>query len=253
MEKIYLSIIIPAYNEAKRISATLLDIDRYLSKQKYSYEILVINDGSKDNTVQVVEKAKELIKNLILIDNKENHGKGWVTKQGMLEAKGEYRIYVDADNAISMDQIENFWSLITPEGDYDVVIGSIEAKGAKVEENAGWYRRLFGKISKYIIRIIVGIWEIKDSQRAFKLFPEKVVNDVFPYLKIDRWLFDVEILVLVKKMGYRIKEIPVQWINSGESKVGLVSYIRSFWDLFKIKWNLIFDKYKIKKDVNGKI
>lgn len=252
MEKIYLSVIIPAYNEAKKISATLLDIDRYLSKQKYSYEILVVDDGSKDNTIQVVEKAKELVKNLILIGNKENHGKGWVTKQGMLEAKGEYRIYVDADNAISMDQIENFWSLITPEGDYDVVIGSIEAKGAKIEENAGWYRRLFGKVSKYIIRIIAGIWEIKDSQRAFKLFPEKVVNNVFPCLKINRWLFDVEILVLVKKMGYRIKETPIRWINSGESKVKLTSYIGSFRDLFKIKWNLITDKYKIKNNANSK-
>jgi len=97
--KIHLSVVIPAYNEEKRISTTLLDIDRYLSKQIYTYEILVVSDGSKDNTAGVVKKMQELVKNLRLIDNKENHGKGWVTKQGILEAQGEYRLFMDADNS----------------------------------------------------------------------------------------------------------------------------------------------------------
>lgn len=251
MDKIHLSVIIPAYNEEKRISATLLDIDRYLSKQKYpstrsgqtTYEIIVVSDGSKDNTAQVVNKTGELVKNLRLIDNKENHGKGWVTKQGMLEAKGEYRIYVDADNAISIDQIENFWPYTK---EYDVIIGSIEVKGSKIEEHAGWYRRIFGVVAKYIIRIIAGLWEIHDSQRAFKLFPEKVANDVFSRQTIYRWGFDIEILVLAKKLGYKIKELPITWVNAEGSKVTLSSYIKTFGELLKIKYNLMTNRYKIK-------
>ena len=241
MEKIHLSVVIPAYDEEKRISATLLDVDRYLSKQKYTYEIIVVSDGSKDNTVEVVRKAQQLVKNLRLIDNKENHGKGYVTKQGMLEAKGEYRIYVDADNAISIDQIENFWPYTK---NFDIIIGSIELKGAKIKEKAGWHRRILGKIAKYIIRIFA-IWEIHDTQRAFKLFPEKVANDIFSRQTIEKWGFDIEILVLAKKLGYKIKELPVTWINAEGSKVTLKSYIRTFMELLKIKYNLLTNKYKI--------
>jgi len=241
---IYLSVVIPAYNEERRISATLLDIDKYLSQQNYSYEIVVVNDGSKDNTAGIVKKTQELVKNLRLIDNQENHGKGWVTKQGILEAKGEYRIYIDADNAISMDQIESFW----PELKHcDVVIGSIELKGSKIEEHAGWHRRFLGKISKYIIRIVAGLWEIHDTQRAFKIFPAKIAQDVFSRQTIYRWGFDIEILALSKRLGYKIKELPVTWINPGESKVTLKSYLRTFWELLKIKWNLLTDKYNLKK------
>ena len=271
MDKIHLSVVIPAYNEAKKISETLLDIDRYLSKQKYPstgtstelgrmssrqvpYEIIVVNDGSKDNTVEVVEKTKQLVKNLRIINNQENHGKGWAVKQGMLEAKGKYRIYIDADNAISIDQIEGFWPYTSAQGgDYDVVIGSIEVKGAKIEEHAGWHRRFLGKISKYIIRIMAGLWEIHDTQRAFKLFPAKIAQDVFSRQTIYRWGFDIEILALAKRLGYKIKELPVTWINPGESRVTLKSYLKTFIELLKIKYNLITDKYGIKKNEITKI
>ena len=165
--KPYLSVIIPAYNEEKRIVTTLFDVDRYLSKQEYAYEIIVISDGSKDNTAGVAEKTKELIKNLTVIDNKENHGKGYVTKQGMLEAKGEYRLFMDADNSTKIDHLDLFWPEVKIN---DIVIGSIEVKGAKVHESAQWYRRWLGRIAKYIIRFVAGLWEIKDTQRCFKLF-----------------------------------------------------------------------------------
>jgi dolichyl-phosphate beta-glucosyltransferase len=238
--QIYLSVIIPAYNEEKRISNTLLAIDHYLSQQDYSCEIIVVNDGSKDKTAQIVRNFTNLIKNLKLIDNQENHGKGWVTRQGMLEAKGKYRIYVDADNAISLDQIESFWPYLKQS--YQVIIGSIEVKGAKIEEGAAWYRRMLGKWSKYLIRLLT-IWEIHDTQRAFKLFPAKVAENIFSRQTIERWGFDIEILVIAKKMGYKIKELPVTWINPGESKVTLKSYWRTLKELLKIKWNLIRGKY----------
>jgi len=243
MDRIHLSIIIPAYNEAKRIEETLLDIDKYLSKQDYIYEIIVVSDGSKDNTAEVVVKTGQLVKNLRLIDNKENHGKGYVVQQGMLEAKGEYRLFTDADNSTTIDHLEKFWPYCK-EG-YDVIIGSIEVAGAKIDENAAWYRRLLGRISKYIIRIIAGLWEIHDTQRGFKLFSAKAAEKIFPKQTIMRWGFDIEILVLAKKMGFKIKEVPVNWSNPGESKVTLKSYIRTFQELLKIKQNLIMNKYKL--------
>lgn len=131
MAKPYLSVVIPAYNESGRISQTLFDIDKYLSQVEYSYEILVVNDGSKDNTAEIVDKLTEVIKNLRLLNNEINHGKGYVTRQGMLEAKGEYRIYIDADNAISLNQIESFWPYLKQ--GFNVVIGSIEVKGSRAK------------------------------------------------------------------------------------------------------------------------
>ncbi len=130
----YLSVIIPAYNEEKRLPKTLEEVDAYLSKQPYNYEIIVVNDGSLDKTAAVVRNLISQIKNLQLVDNKKNHGKGWVVKQGMLAAKGKYRIYSDADNAVSIDQIEAFWPYLGK--GYDVIIGSIEIKGAKIKEQA---------------------------------------------------------------------------------------------------------------------
>ncbi|HUT96333.1 MAG TPA: dolichyl-phosphate beta-glucosyltransferase [Candidatus Paceibacterota bacterium] len=242
MEKIYLSVVIPAYNEEKRIATTLLDVDKYLSKQNYSYEIIIVADGSKDNTTQVVNKMGELIKNLRLINNKENHGKGWVVKQAMLEAKGEYRLFMDADNSTSIDHLDGFWPYIKK--DYDIVIGSIEIKGAKIKETAAWYRRLLGRFAKYIIRIVAGLWEIHDSQRGFKLFTDKAVDQIFPKQTLNHWGFDFEILALAKKIGFKTKELPVDW-NNPPGAVTLMSYLKTFWELLKIKWNFLTDKYKI--------
>lgn len=241
MNRIHLSVIIPAYNEANKISATLLDIDKYLSKQKYSYEIIVVSDGSTDGTAKIAKKMQELVKNLKIIDNKKNHGKGYVVKQGMLEAKGKYGLFMDADNSTTIDHLDKFW----PETKkHDIVIGSIEVKGAKIEETAAWYRRWLGKLAKYVIRIIAGLWEIKDSQRGFKLFSEKSVKKLFPKQTLMHWGFDFEILALAKKMGFKIKEVPVKWKNP-PGKVTLMSYIRTFGELLKIKWNFLTNKYKI--------
>lgn len=240
--KIHLSIVIPAYNEAKRIAITLLDLDRYLSKQSYFYEIIVVNDGSKDNTAEVVDKTGELIKNLRLIDNKENHGKGYVTRQGMLEARGEYRLFMDADNSTKIDHLDSFW----PETvNNDIIIGSIEITGAKINEQAQWYRRWLGHLAKYIIRFVAGLWKIKDTQRGFKLFNQKSAEAIFPKQTLTRWGFDFEILALAQKMNFKIKETPVDWHNPGESKVKLGSYFKTFMDLIIIKYNLLTNKYKL--------
>ncbi len=239
---VHLSIIIPAYNEEKGIRDTVIDVSRYLSKQDYTFEIIVINDGSKDKTAEICRELESTLYNLKFIDNKKNQGKGAAVRQGMLAASGKYRIYLDGDNAISIDHLEKFWPYIK-EG-YDVVIGSIELPGAVIEEEYSLYRKVLGKLSKYLIRLMT-IWGIHDTQRAFKLFSAEVAEKVFSRQTIKRWGFDIEILVIAKKLGYKIKELPVKWVNPGGKGKGvsLLGYFNTLKELFQIKWNSIRGKY----------
>jgi len=242
---LHLSIIIPAYNEEKRIADTILDVSRYLNKQNYSSEIFVVNDGSKDKTAEAIRELEAIIPRLKLIDNEKNKGKGGVVKQGMLLASGEYRLFMDADNAIKISEIENFWPYIK-EQKYDVVIGSIEIKGGRAkEEYTGFskiYRNVLGKLSKYLVRVLT-IWEIHDTQRAFKLFTAESAEKIFPRQTIMRWGFDIEVLVIAKKLGYKIKELPVQWENP-PGKVTFANYLRTLMELLQIKFNSLRGKYK---------
>ena len=239
----YLSVIIPAYNEEKRLPKTLEEIDKYLSRQNYDYEILVVNDGSKDKTAEVVTGLTGVIKNLRLFDNKINQGKGAVVRQGMLEAKGEYKLFTDTDNSTSIDQIEKMWSEF--EKGFDIVIGSRDIKGAVLDPPQPFLRnRILGEGFKLYRKFIIGLWKIQDTQCGFKAFSKKAAENIFPKCKINRFAFDPEILVIAKKMRYKIKEIPVYWKNDPESKVKVKSIVKMAIDLLKIKWNLITGKYE---------
>jgi len=255
----YLSVIIPAYNEEKRLSKTLEEIDKYLSKQRvaeasphlppcsasphsvYDYEILVVNDGSKDKTAQVIRDRVSVIQNLRLIDNKKNNGKGYVVRQGMLEAKGEYRIFTDADNSTSIDQVEKMWPYF--EAGFDIVFGSRDAKGAILNPPQSPLRRFLGEAFGFLTNLIVGTWGIADSQCGFKCFTKKAAENIFPKCKINRFAFDPEFFVIAKKLGYKIKEIPVYWENDPESKVKFKWMVNMGIDLLKIRWNIITKKY----------
>ncbi len=244
--EIHLSVIIPAYNEEKRIGATLLSVDKYLSIQKYSYEILVVSDGSTDKTADVVGKYKKLVKNLEIIDNLENKGKGYVVRQGMLEAKGKYRVFMDADNSTSLDHVEKMWPLFA--NAHHVVIGTRDSRDNKDATQAvrqPFSRRLIGDMGNLLIQILAvsGIW---DTQCGFKGFSDKAVRDIFPRLTINRWGFDIEILAIAKRLNYKIGIIPVHWKNDARSHVTLGGYLNTFRELFIVRWNLIVDKYGIK-------
>jgi len=239
----YLSVVIPAYNEEKRLPRTLIEIDKYLRKWSKEYEIIVVNDGSKDGTSDVVRKLQSKIANLKLIDNKENRGKGYVVRQGLLSAQGEIRLFSDADNSTSIDHIEKMLPWF--ERGFDIVIGSRDIKGAVLDPPQPFFRRFVGNIFNLMVQIIVGLWGIWDTQCGFKAFSEKAAKDILPRCKVDRWAFDPEILIIGKKLGYKIKEVPVRWANDPNSKVKLKSIFRMAWDLFRIRWNLIMRKYNI--------
>lgn len=237
----YLSIIIPAYNEEKRIGKTISAINEYLQKQNYAYEIIVSDDGSKDNTVKLVKNLGEKVENLRVIDNKENHGKGYVVRQGIMEAKGEYRLFMDADNATSVDQVENLLPFF--KDGYDVVIGDRDLKESEIEKHQPRFKEILGDMANVLIQVLA-VPGIKDTQCGFKCFSANFAENIFPKLKVDRWGFDIEILALARKFGYKIKTVPIVWINDEESKVSMSGYIDTLKELFQIKWNLISGKYK---------
>jgi dolichyl-phosphate beta-glucosyltransferase len=240
--KPFLSVIIPAYNEAERLPLTLADIDTKLSAVEYSSEIIVVDDGSKDSTVAIVRNMSRVIKNLRVIENQENHGKGWVVRQGMLAAKGNWRLFTDADNSTSIDQFAGMMPYFK-EG-YAVVIGSRAMRGAKLTPAQPWYRRILGRIGNIIIRVLA-IPGVRDTQCGFKCFSEEAAERIFRIARIDRWGFDVEALALARSFGYRIKEVPITWVNSTQSKVKGSAYLSTLIDVWKISRALKNGTYPI--------
>jgi len=241
MSEIHLSVIIPAYNEEKRLPRTLEEINNYLKKQNFEFEIIVVSDGSTDRTCEVVENLKSQIPNLKLICEKINRGKGYGVKIGMLNARGKYRLFTDADNSTPISEIEKFWTEF--EKGADVVIASREIKGAILDPPQPLFRRFVGEVFKYLRKIIVGLWEIEDTQCGFKCFKGEIAEKIFPKAKIERFAFDPEILLIAKRMGFKIKEVPVYWKNDLQSKVKFKSMIKMLIDLFKIRFNLLKGKY----------
>jgi glycosyltransferase involved in cell wall biosynthesis len=239
MSQPYLSVIIPAYNEAERLPKTLLDMDKRLHAVDFSYEIIVVNDGSTDKTAKIVEGMAKMIKNLKLLDQK-NAGKGGAVRAGMLAAKGIVRLFTDADNATSIDQFEQIIPFFK-EG-CGVVFGSRTAKGAKLDPPEPLYRQLIGKGLNLVVQILLlpGIW---DTQCGFKAFTADAAEKVFRTSRVRSWGFDVEILVLAQRFGFRLKEVPVHWVNDIHSTVHFSAGPKFLRDILQIRWLFWAGKY----------
>jgi glycosyltransferase involved in cell wall biosynthesis len=241
MPQPYLSIIIPAYHEAERLPKTLLDLDKRLHAVRFSYEIIVVNDGSKDRTAEVVTSMAKMVKNLELLDLRENCGKGCAVRAGMLHAKGIIRLFTDADNATSIDQFEPMIPYFK-EG-YGVVFGSRAAKGAKLDPPEPWYRELIGKGLNLIVQLLL-LPGIGDTQCGFKAFTAEAAEKIFRASEIRGWGFDVEVLALAKRFGYRVKEMPVHWVNDARTTVHFSAGPKFLRDIFKVRWQLWTGKYR---------
>lgn len=218
-----LSVVIPAYNEEKRIKRTLESIDAYLEKQSYPYEIIVVSDGSCDKTVQVVQEyQKTTVENLKINANPVNRGKGFVVRDGVGQAEGEYILFMDADNATRIEEIEKFWPYF--EQGFDLVFGSRYVQGAKMPVKQPWFRRLAGRMSNILIQILL-LPGIHDTQCGFKAFTRDVAHCLFSVSQIDGWGFDFEILALARAWGYKMKEVPVIWYEIAGTKLKLIKAI----------------------------
>ena len=249
MDNKFLSIVIPAYNEEKRIGETLLSLEEYFKSKKITHEVIVVSDGSTDKTAEIVSGFQKKNPNFFLINNIDNLGKGHAVNCGMKKARGDYRLFMDADNSVRIDFIESFLEEIN--NGADVVVGSISLSGSKIIDHNVWYRRIVGIISKFIIKF-VAMLDVNDTQRGFKLFTRAAAEKIFPLQTIWRFGFDIELLVIAKAQGLKIKELPIEWHNPSGSTVRFIDYIKTFEELLKIAINKILGIYNLKSIASKK-
>jgi len=239
--KVKLSVVIPAYNEGKRIKPTLEDIDKYLEKQPYMYEIIVVDNGSSDDTSEVVNSYKDEVEHSAAFVLKEPcPGKGCAVQRGIAQTRGEYVVFMDADNATRITEMEKVWPKF--EEGFDVVIGSRRMPGSKLSKKQPFIRDFMGRAANLLIQIFA-VPGIKDTQCGFKAFSRKAAHDIFSLVTIERWGFDIEVLALARKLGYKVAEIPVTWHHVETELIKGSSYFNTFSDLLKVWWNRLSGKY----------
>lgn len=238
---VFLSVVIPAYNEAKRLPKTLKATMKYLSEQDYSWEIAVVDDGSKDETADLVREASVVDSRVQLLQYGENRGKGYAVRYGMTHVSGEYRLFMDADNATTVDQVKNFLPYMSM--GFDVVIGSRDVPGADVAVHQPWWKEKLGDLGNLWIQVWA-VPGIGDTQAGFKLFSAKASEEVFSRLTLDRWGFDVEALAVARRLGYKISERPIRWVNDPDSKVSVKAYLQVLREVVQVRLNVWWGRYK---------
>ena len=235
------SIVIPAYNESARVGATLEKVFAYVHAQAWNAEVIVVNDGSRDNTVEIVRAFAATEPMLRLIENPGNRGKGYSVRNGMLHAKGEVVIFSDADLSSPIEEAAKLLKAL--EDGADIAIGSRWLRAETQTQRQPLYRQVFGRIFNLLLRLTLGL-NFKDTQCGFKAFKQPAVRAIFPLQKIERWGFDPEILFLARKSGFKVKEVPVLWGHSGGTRINpLIDGSRMFWEMLRIRWYSLTGKY----------
>ena len=237
-----LSVIIPAYNEENRIEKTLRDVDGYLEKQNYPYEIIVVDNNSNDHTFEVVKKLETTTVQHAKVIKQPIQGKGAAVKLGVEQAVGQYIMFMDADDATPISEIEKFWPAL--EQGIEVVIGDRYLDMAHRAKQP-WYRTILSRGSNLLIQIVL-IPHIHDTQAGFKAFQGSAAKEIFKHITIHGWAFDMELLAIALKLSYRIKPVSIIREEHGGSTVPATAFIQSLRDLFIIKWNSLRGKYSAK-------
>ena len=228
-----LSLIVPAYNEVATIQQTLRAIRDYLAPRGYEFELIVAADGTDGTREAAAALAGELP--VTVMGEPHRRGKGRGVREGVRIATGEIVGFLDADYKVAIDEIERILPWF--DAGYDVVIGSRAAAGAEIRVAQPWYRRLGSKAFALVMRPLVGLWGIADTQCGFKFFRAGVARDLFSRQRIDGYMFDVEVLSLALRSGYRVKEVGVNWRDDGDTRLKLVSgNYRNLKDLFRIRF-----------------
>lgn len=239
---IKLSVVVPVYNEDKRLKSGFGHYYSYLKKQKYSWELIFVNDGSRDNTLKLLEdlvKGKPQVK---IVSYSDNHGKGYAICQGIEKAQGEYILFTDLDHSVPIQTAENFFPYF--EKGYPVVIGSRRVKGAKIAVHQKPLREFLGRGFTAIVNMFI-YWGVADATCGFKAFENSVAKKIFSKITVYDWAFDAEILYICKKNSIKLAQAPVTWSDVRGSKVSLKKDIlRSFRGILKIRINDLKGKYK---------
>jgi glycosyltransferase involved in cell wall biosynthesis len=236
------SIIIPAYNESERITATLESVAAYARQQQWDVEVLVVNDGSRDNTVAVVEQLARAHPFIRIIENPGNRGKGYSVRNGMLQSRGEILLFSDADLSSPIEEAPKLFEALAAGA--DVAIGSRWLRAELQSQRQPLMRQIYGRMFNVALRLLLGL-NFRDTQCGFKAFRREAAQRIFPLQKIERWGFDPEILFLARKLGFRTVEVPVRWAHSAGTRLHpLRDGMRMVWEIFRVRWYAITGQYR---------
>lgn len=240
-EKPLLSIVIPAYKEEERIHKILDAIIKYEESKNFPIEVIVVVDGSPDKTVEAASVYKEKIPGLKIIDRKENKGKGYTVREGVMAAKGKYILFSDADNSTPIEQVDK---LLKYKEEYPVIIGSRYIKGGRLAHPQGIVRKFGGRVMNLVIRMFA-VRGIKDTQCGFKLFEHDAAKEIFKRMTFERFSFDIEILAIARRHKYKIKEVGIVWYDDPHSTVSPIKDgLKMIRDAWRVRVNLSRGVYK---------
>jgi dolichyl-phosphate beta-glucosyltransferase len=235
------SIVLPAYNESERIATTIEKILTFAKQRAWRIEIIVVNDGSSDDTAGVVRRCASTHPEVRLLQNPGNRGKGYSVRHGVLQAQGDILLFSDADLSSPIAEAEKLFAAIA--GGADIAIGSRWVKTELQLRRQPLHRQLFGRIFNLALRLILGL-QFKDTQCGFKAFTKRAAQSLFPQQKIERWGFDPELLYLAKRLQLRVDEVPVAWAHREGTRINpLRDGIRMFGEMLQIRWNGLRGEY----------
>jgi len=238
-----LSIIVPAYNESARLPETLRRIEEYFTRSRWDFhEILVVDDGSRDATLEAARGFANGNPNIRVLSNPGNRGKGYSVRHGMLEAKGEWRLFSDADLSTPIDELDKLWGRLSESG-AQIAIGSRALDRSLIGVHQPGFRESAGRIFNAVMRGVTGL-PFADTQCGFKLFREDAAREVFARQTLERFGFDVEVLFVARKLGYKAVEVPVRWNHAEGSKVGMFTGLHAFGELAEVRFNDLMGYYK---------
>jgi glycosyltransferase involved in cell wall biosynthesis len=235
--------VVPAYNEQARLPATIRRIEEYLASSEWVFhEILIVDDGSTDSTSEVASAVAQANPSVRVLKNPGNRGKGYSVRHGMQKARGEWHLFTDADLSAPIEELDKLWAAIERDGS-GVAIGSRSLDRSLIGVHQPGMRESAGRVFNAVMRTVVGL-PIADTQCGFKLFQGAASHQIFARQKLERFGFDVEVLYIAKKLGYRISEVPVRWNHVEGSKVGMLNGLHAFTELAQVRWNDLTGRYR---------
>jgi glycosyltransferase involved in cell wall biosynthesis len=250
-----ISIIIPAFNEQVRLPDTLQRIGQYLLDSDWDFhEILVVDDGSTDGTFDAATAFANGKPNIRVLSNPGNRGKGYSVRHGMLEARGAWRLFSDADLSTPIEELEKLWCAVAnggtqscasgnARGNDEIAIGSRAVDRSLIGVHQPGYRETMGRFFNVVMRAVTGL-PISDTQCGFKLFRADVAEQIFSRQTLERFGFDAEVLYIAFRRGYGIAEVPVRWNHVEGSKVGMLNGLHAFGELVEIRLNTLRGRYR---------
>jgi len=236
------SLILPAYNESERLTSSLPKVQEYVRQRGLDAEIIVVNDGSKDDTADIVRKFADADPCIRLLENPGNRGKGYSVRNGMLHARGNVMLFSDTDLSSPIYEADKLFAAIR--GGADVAIGSRWLQRELQTEPQPLVRQLYGRLFNLGLRVVLGL-NFKDTQCGFKAFTREAAHVIFPRQRVERWGFDPEILFLAKKFKLKTVEVPVEWAHDHRSKISpLRDGLRMGSEVLQARWNSIVGRYE---------